>query len=1069
MEGIPVCALPRYLVLSLAFAAFAARASANEALRHAEDATLRSAFFIDHKEGWVVGDEGAILHTLNGGRTWQRQATGMRSSFRSVHFLNPDIGWVVGREELPYGMGSVGVVLYTNNGGLEWKVQQQLAKVLPGLNQIRFVDAKTGFMVGDGSDQFPFGVFKTSDAGRSWEPVVGPRTTSWLAGDFYDGRNGMLAGAWSRLATVRKENTALDHQPASGAVGAWSQLPSLRKDKTALAEQTDWLAGRDITSLQILGKKTLAVGQGGLILSSVSGGASWGLPQKILPAEVQANLDFHSVYSVKDKIWIVGRPGSVVVHSSDAGASWKLQPTGQTLPLHGVFFFDETTGWAVGDAGTILHSNDAGKNWTIQQQAGKRAAAMTIHSLNKNAPVDTLSLLGAADGYLTTSLRITAPDANAIAWGRSLDARRYSAAIRLAGGMTGETLWHFPMPQHLEGCDKKTILSHWNQLHANGAGEELIRQLVLSLRIWRPSVIISEHPHSKTPLSSLLGEAVQEAVRRAADDKAFPEHLGELGLKAWKVTRLFVDGNKARLFVNRAINNIAPLTQDNDSLNERLQATPREFAAPAHGLLGDHYTSLPKQRTHNLLVGEINGAKHCLQGLDQKIGESKRDVKIGVSERDRKLAGYVDTTLMPSLRARRAAIAMAENLDDPDRTLKLVPAALDKLDDEHAAFAAFTIASRYAERGQWYFAQEFYLYLVDRCPAHPLSAEAYRWLIRLNASGEARRRHELKHFAVGEPISLTKKKGAPLLKEEIVKAGHVVPPGKDILRTSDVRDWNKGSLELIKRLNGYGPVYGFDPRVQFPLQAARRQLGEVAASNDFMTKFRKFAPAGPWHDAAHAELWLSERGVSAPRGLARTRYTEVRPFLDGKFDDPCWKDTKPLVLDNAVGDTKKSYATEAMFAYDQEFLYIALKCKHPVGQQVAPVKPRPRDADVDGFDRVSILLDMDRDYATYYHLEVDQRGCVRDSCWGDRGWNPRWFVAVHSTEDCWQIEAAIPLAELTREPITHRTAWAFNVVRVLPGRGVQSWSQPADVQPMLEGMSLLLFQTAKAKAMPMAK
>ena len=79
---------------------------------------------------------------------------------------------------------------------------------------------------------------------------------------------------------------------------------------------------------------------------------------------------------------------------------------------------------------------------------------MTIHSLNRNAPVDTLAICG-ADGYLTTSLRVTAPDAATMAWDRLLDARRYAAAIRLAGGLTGETLWQFAMPQHLEGCDKK--------------------------------------------------------------------------------------------------------------------------------------------------------------------------------------------------------------------------------------------------------------------------------------------------------------------------------------------------------------------------------------------------------------------------------------------------------------------------------------------------------------------------------------------------------------------------------------------------------------------------------------
>ena len=313
-----------------------------------------------------------------------------------------------------------------------------------------------------------------------------------------------------------------------------------------------------------------------------------------------------------------------------------------------------------------------------------------------------------------------------------------------------------------------------------------------------------------------------------------------------------------------------------------------------------------------------------------------------------------------------------------------------------------------------------------------------------------------------------KKKGGPLTEEKIIKTGLIVPAaGQGILSRADVRDWNKGSVELIKRLGGYGPVYHYDPLAQFCLQSARRHLGEAGASNEAMTRYRKMVPAGLWHDAAQAELWLSDRSLPTPRRLARTRYTEVRPFLDGKFDDPCWKDWKPMVLDNAVGDTAKSYLTESMFAYDQEFLYVALKCKHPAGQQVAPMKPRPRDANVDAFDRVSILLDLDRDYATAYQLEVDQRGCVRDSCWGDKGWNPRWFVAVHSTEDCWQIEAAISLGDLTSERITQQTAWAFNVVRVLPGRGVQSWSQPADVQPRPEGMSLLLFQTGGAKPMPM--
>ena len=119
---------PHILAFTFAILGPAARVHAGD-LRHPEDASLRAVFFIDHKEGWIVGDEGVILHTLNGGKTFERQPSQTRASLRSVHFITADVGWVVGREELPYGMGSVGVVLFTSDGGLEWKRQDRKSVV----------------------------------------------------------------------------------------------------------------------------------------------------------------------------------------------------------------------------------------------------------------------------------------------------------------------------------------------------------------------------------------------------------------------------------------------------------------------------------------------------------------------------------------------------------------------------------------------------------------------------------------------------------------------------------------------------------------------------------------------------------------------------------------------------------------------------------------------------------------------------------------------------------------------------------------------------------------------------
>jgi len=272
----------------------------------------------------------------------------------------------------------------------------------------------------------------------------------------------------------------------------------------------------------------------------------------------------------------------------------------------------------------------------------------------------------------------------------------------------------------------------------------------------------------------------------------------------------------------------------------------------------------------------------------------------------------------------------------------------------------------------------------------------------------------------------------------------------------ETRQWYRGSLEFFKRLAGFGPLFASDPGVQFCLQASRRNLGQLEEAYASYQKFQLHFAQGPWHDAAAAELWLSKQSGPCPKPLALCRLTDSRPLLDGKLDDACWKDLQPVVLKNAVGETKE-YNTQAWFAYDQDYLYIALRCQHPPGQKVPPLRPRKRDADLRAFDRVSILLDLDRDYSTYFHLQIDQRGCLREDCWGDAGWNPRWYVASQSHEDHWIIEAALPLSELTGDRVRLGTAWACNVVRILPGRGIQAFSLPADMEPRPEGMGLLLF------------
>src|SRR5262245_44525319 len=120
-------------------------------LRPLEDAPLFAVQFVDMREGWAAGADGVIWHSIDGGQHWERQPTGTRAVLRSICFVNPYVGWAVGREELPHGGGSNGVVLHTRNGGLKWTRIADGA--MPGLNVVRFFDEKTGIAAGDGSER----------------------------------------------------------------------------------------------------------------------------------------------------------------------------------------------------------------------------------------------------------------------------------------------------------------------------------------------------------------------------------------------------------------------------------------------------------------------------------------------------------------------------------------------------------------------------------------------------------------------------------------------------------------------------------------------------------------------------------------------------------------------------------------------------------------------------------------------------------------------------------------------------------------------------------------------------
>ena len=571
--------------------------------------------------------------------------------------------------------------------------------------------------------------------------------------------------------------------------------------------------------------------------------------------------------------------------------------------------------------------------------------------------------------------------------------------------------------------------------------------------------------------------AAKEAFKQAADEKCFPEQLTTLGLKPWAARKLYALTSRAKgvpVLLDQSIYINALADSPKDFTEPRRESWPTTRPSPTAG----HSCSV----AHRL--GRCGKAHFYHGGYRSRSGRLRARPESAIERDPASVEEHKNAA-----QSRRRLEVMA-SINDPeiagaDKLVGVLGAEVKKMPDDVAARTTYAVATRLARDGKWAEAREVYALLAAQYPGHPLAIEAFHWLTRYHASSEARRRTEIQQKLLITSVGFESLPGA----EKVIATGGTsaqatAPRVREdqyrIYSPEAIVQWHQTCLDLEPRMIAFGPAYSRDPSAWLCFLAARRQVGRHNDAITFVRDYFKNTPGAaslqpgvdPWRDCLAAELWMTDRNLMPvqPKPLGVCRLTEVRPLLDGKLDDACWREVKPLQLgvassaaDNpdevkAFGD---SFKTEARFAYDEHFLYIAVSCNHPSGMKIEPVAKRTRDADLSGRDRVDILLDLDRDYQTYYRFQVDHRGCLAEDCWGDKGWNPKYFVAFHSTETGWTAEIAIPIQELTGDRPSHGKTWAANVSRVVPGRGVQTWSGPADDTPRPEGMGLLQFLAEK--------
>jgi photosystem II stability/assembly factor-like uncharacterized protein len=318
--------------------------------------TFEDIVFTDKMNGWVAGQMvphpdsacQVIMHTSDGGSTWQKQFTSVREFWPAgvprldkLFFTDKLTGWAFGGSKMQTGGGSF--ILHTSDGGMHWNSQD--AGIPPLKRELYsgfFINIMNGWALekgGDGSYPYILTLLKTNNGGSTWTRISTGISGSWgvgfanVQGDifFSDSNNGWAGGYSGGVIHTTDGGMTWTKQnyPAYAQCDALYFINNLQ----------GWAA--DGTSMQYTG----------------DGGNTW--TRKTIPSLKGSANDVHFSGTISG--WIVGNKGTIA-QTRDGGNSWEdLNPDNAvTSNLLGLHFMNDTLGWAAGEGGTILRiiSND---------------------------------------------------------------------------------------------------------------------------------------------------------------------------------------------------------------------------------------------------------------------------------------------------------------------------------------------------------------------------------------------------------------------------------------------------------------------------------------------------------------------------------------------------------------------------------------------------------------------------------------------------------------------------------------------------------------------------------------
>jgi len=103
-------------------------------------------FFLNIGEGWIVGNQGLILHTTNGGTDWNIEGDGFTTTLlRGVHFTSSTNGYACGNERTLLKYGEITSVENEEELPTEYSLLQNYPNPFNPSTKIKFTIVEAGF------------------------------------------------------------------------------------------------------------------------------------------------------------------------------------------------------------------------------------------------------------------------------------------------------------------------------------------------------------------------------------------------------------------------------------------------------------------------------------------------------------------------------------------------------------------------------------------------------------------------------------------------------------------------------------------------------------------------------------------------------------------------------------------------------------------------------------------------------------------------------------------------------------------------------------------------------------